>query len=81
MHRCTASSVISFITTIILLACSTVFGYVQSALAIQRNSQVDLLAKSEIFDCVDVVCDAECMTPPEGSKGMLPEEILKNESS
>ena len=46
-----------------------------------QSSQVDLFAKSEIFNGVDVVGDAACMTPLEGSGGMLPEEILKNRSS
>ena len=45
-----------------------------------QSSQVDLFARSEIFNSVDVV-DAACVTPLEGSGGMLPEEILKNRSS
>ena len=48
---------------------------------ISQSSQVDLFAKSEIFNGVDVVGDAACVTPLEGSGGMLPEEILKNRSS
>ena len=43
----------------------------------EQSSQVDLLAKSEIFDGIDVVCDAACVTPLKRSEGMLPEEILK----
>ena len=46
-----------------------------------QNSQVDLFAKSEIFNGVDVVGDAACVTPLEGSGGMLPKEILKNRCS
>ena len=41
----------------------------------------DLLAKSEIFNGEDVVGDAACVTPLEGSGGMLPEKILKNRIS
>ena len=46
-----------------------------------QSSQVDLFAKSEIFNGVDVVGDAACMTPLEGSGGKLPKEILKNRST
>ena len=46
-----------------------------------QSSQVDLLAKSEISDGVNVVCDAARVTSLEGFGGMLPEEILKNGSS
>ena len=47
----------------------------------QQSSQVDLFARSEIFNSVDVVGDVACVTPLEGSGGMLPEEILKNRNS
>ena len=46
-----------------------------------QSSQVDLFAQSEIFNGIDVVGDIACVTPLEGSGGMLPEEILKNRSS
>ena len=46
-----------------------------------QSSQVDLLAKSEIFDGVSVVCDAAGVTPLGGSGGHAPQEILKNGSS
>ena len=46
-----------------------------------QSSQVDLFAKSETFNGVDVVGDAACVIPLEGSGGMLREEILKNRSS
>ena len=46
-----------------------------------QSSQVDLFARREIFNGVDVVGDAACVTVLEGSGGMLPEEILKNRSS
>ena len=46
-----------------------------------QSSQVDLFAKSEIFNGVDVFGDTACVTPLEGSGGMLPKEILKNRSS
>ena len=43
-----------------------------------QSSQVDLLAKSEMFDGVAVVFDAEGVTPLGGFGGMLPQKILKN---
>ena len=43
-------------------------------LGVSQSSQVDLFAKSETFNGVDVVGDAACVTPLEGSGGMLPEE-------
>ena len=46
-----------------------------------QSSQVDLLAKSEICNGVDVVFDAAGVTPLGGFGGMLPQEILKNGSS
>jgi len=46
-----------------------------------QSSQVDLLAKSEIFDGVAVVCDTAGVTRLGGSGGMLPHEILENGSS
>ena len=46
-----------------------------------QSSQFDFLAKSETFNGVDVVGDAACVIPLEGSGGMLREEILKNRSS
>ena len=46
-----------------------------------QSSQVDLFARSEIFNSIDVVGDVACVTPLERSGGMLPEEILKNRSS
>ena len=51
-------------------------------LALPELWQVDFLAKSEIFNSIDVVGDvvgdAACVTPLEGTGGMLPEEILKS---
>ena len=47
----------------------------------RQSSQVDLLAKSEICDGVDVDCDAACVTPLKWSRSILPEKILKNGSS
>ena len=46
-----------------------------------QSSQVDLLAKSEIFKDAAVVCDAAGITTLGGSGGMLTQEILKNGSS
>ena len=40
-----------------------------------QSSQVDLFAKSEIFNGVDVVGDAACVTPLEGSGDMLPRKF------
>ena len=40
-----------------------------------QSSQVDLLAKSEIFDNVPIVCDTAGQTLLGGSGGMLPQEI------
>ena len=45
-----------------------------------QSSQVDLLAKSKIFDGVGGVCDAAGDTWLGGSGGMLPHEILENGS-
>ena len=47
----------------------------------KQSSQIDLLAKSEICNGAAVACDATGITPVGGSGGMLPQEILKNESS
>ena len=44
----------------------------------RQSSQVDLLSKSEIFDGVDVVCDAACVTPLKWSGDILHKKILKN---
>ena len=49
-------------------------------LGVSQSSQVDLFAKSEIFNGLDVVGDTACVTPLEGSGGMHLEEILKNRS-
>jgi len=43
-----------------------------------QSSQVDLLPKSEIFDCIAIHCGAEGVTFVGGSGGMLPQKILKN---
>ena len=37
-----------------------------------QSSQVDLFARSEFFNSVDVVGDAACVTPLEGSAGHAP---------
>ena len=42
-----------------------------------QSSQVDLLAKSEMFEGIAVVCDAAGVTPLGMSGCMLPQEILK----
>ena len=46
-----------------------------------QSSQGDLFARSEIFSGVDVVGNAACVSPLEGSGDMLPKEILKNRIS
>jgi len=45
-----------------------------------QSCQVDLSAKSEIFDSLAAVCDTAGITPLGGSGGMLPHEILENGS-
>ena len=46
-----------------------------------QSSQVNLLAKSEIFDGIAIVCDVAGVTRLGGSGDMLPYEILENEGS
>lgn len=46
-----------------------------------QSSQVDLLAKSEIFNGVAVVCDTVGVTLQVGSGNMLSHKSLKNRSS
>ena len=65
-------------------SCSSMFCFI---LWHHQSSQVDLFAQSELdtyihtYNGVDVVGDTACVTPLEGSGGMLPEEILTNRSS
>jgi len=42
---------------------------------LKQSSQVDLLAKREIFEGVAVVCDAAVVTPLGRSGGMLPQDF------